>query len=144
MPKSLLKILFQYCVAITFFSPPVLQSKNFHIPGEKARSTNFHAFVGGDIHVDPQTRLKKSTMLIRNGVIEKIGRNIPVPSFYREWNCSGKTIYPGLIDPYNLAGKKHFYLQQLYQFLPCKFSSILVHVYNRNYSYFFWLAHDLI
>ena len=69
-------------------------------------STNFHAFVGGDIQVDPQTRLRKSTMLIRNGVIEKIGTNIPVPSFYREWNCSGKTIYPGLIDPYNLPGKK--------------------------------------
>ena len=45
-------------------------------------------------------------MLIRNGVIEKIGPNITVPSFYREWNCSGKTIYPGLIDPYNLPGKK--------------------------------------
>lgn len=106
MPKSFLQILCQYCVAITFFSPPFLQSKNFHTPGEKAHSTNFHAFVGGDIQVDPQTRLKKSTMLIRNGVIEKIGPNIPVPSFYREWNCSGKTIYPGLIDPYNLPGKK--------------------------------------
>ncbi|HAD21069.1 MAG: hypothetical protein CMI28_03865 [Opitutae bacterium] len=106
MPKSFLQILFQYCVAITFFSPPVLQSKNFHPPGEKARSTNFHAFIGGDIQVAPQTRLAKSTMLIRNGVIEKIGPNIPVPSFYREWNCSGKTIYPGLIDPYNLPGKK--------------------------------------
>ncbi|MGB0354752.1 MAG: amidohydrolase family protein [Opitutales bacterium] len=106
MPKSLLKILFKYFVAITFFSPPVLKSEKFHAPGEKPTSTNFHAFVGGDIQVDPQTRLKKSTMLIRNGVIEKIGTNIPVPSFYREWNCSGKTIYPGLIDPYNLPGKK--------------------------------------
>ncbi|MBL6827816.1 MAG: hypothetical protein ISQ76_05070, partial [Opitutales bacterium] len=102
MPKSLLKILFKYFVAVTFFSPPVLKSENFHAPGEKPMSTNFHAFVGGDIQVDPQTRLRKSTMLIRNGVIEKIGTNIPVPSFYREWNCSGKTIYPGLIDPYNL------------------------------------------
>ena len=27
-----------------------------------------------------------------------------MPEGYREWNCTGKTIYPGFIDPYLLAG----------------------------------------
>lgn len=69
-------------------------------------STDFHAFVGGDIQIDPKTRLKNGTMLVQNGIIKKVGQNISVPSFYREWNCSGKTIYPGLIDPYKFLGKK--------------------------------------
>ena len=69
-------------------------------------STDFHAFVGGDIQIDPKTRFKNGTMLVQNGIIKKVGQNISVPSFYREWNCSGKTIYPGLIDPYKFLGKK--------------------------------------
>ena len=38
--------------------------------------------------------------------MEKAGKSFEIPSYYREWNCSGKTIYPGLIDPYLLSGKE--------------------------------------
>ena len=83
-----------------------LYSKKFHFPGEKPSDPGLHAFVGGDIQVRPDKRIKNGMLLIRDGIIEKVGRSTEIPPFYREWNCSGKTIYPGLIDPYLLSGSK--------------------------------------
>jgi imidazolonepropionase-like amidohydrolase len=77
----------------------------FPFPGKKSVGPAFHALVGGDIQINPQKRIQNATLLIHNGLIEKVGENIEVPTYYREWNCSGKSIYPGFIDPYLLFGK---------------------------------------
>ena len=50
--------------------------------------------------------LKMAYSFIQGGIIEEIGKNIEIPLFYREWNCSGKTIYPGFIDPHLLSGSE--------------------------------------
>jgi hypothetical protein len=103
MLKSFSQILFPYCIPIACFCLSAFATEKFHIPGEKPNSMTYHAFVGGDIQIDPSTRIKNAIMLVKNGYIESVGNNIVVPPYYREWNCSGKTIYPGLIDPYKLA-----------------------------------------
>ena len=98
------------CLRILSFFILLVQSvhsENFPFPGEKPSDPGFHAFVGGDIQVSPNQRIKNGILLIKDGKIEKIGTNITYPNFYQEWNCSGKTIYPGLIDPYLLTGEKN-------------------------------------
>ena len=69
-------------------------------PGEKPYGNTSHALYGGKIHISPEETLKVGTILIRNGLIEKTGELLEIPPGYREWNCSGKTIYAGFIDPY--------------------------------------------
>ncbi len=98
------------CLRILSFFILLVQSvhsENFPFPGEKPSDPGLHAFVGGDIQVSPNQRIKNGILLIKDGKIEKIGTNITYPNFYQEWNCSGKTIYPGLIDPYLLTGEKN-------------------------------------
>ncbi|MAL86683.1 MAG: hypothetical protein CMI23_10065 [Opitutae bacterium] len=69
-------------------------------PGEKPYGNTSHALYGAKIHISPEETLKVGTILIRNGLIEKTGEHLEIPPGYREWNCSGKTIYAGFIDPY--------------------------------------------
>ena len=106
MVNSQPKILFICLGNLILFCSQSLNSKDFPFPGEKPLDPGFHAFVGGDIQVNPDERIKDGILLIQGGIIEEIGKNIEIPSFYREWNCSGKTIYPGFIDPYLLSGSE--------------------------------------
>ena len=66
----------------------------------------YHAFWGGDIQVSPDLKIRDGILFVKDGKIEKVAKNIEISPLYREWNCSGKTIYPGLIDPYILTGKE--------------------------------------
>ncbi len=76
--------------------------QRFPFPGEKPLSTGYHFLFGATIHIDPYNILENASLVIKNGTIEKIGKNITIPSGYREWNCTDKTIYAGFIDPYFL------------------------------------------
>ncbi len=39
-------------------------------------------------------------VVLRDGIIEAVGADVPVPTDARRWDLTGKTIYPGLIDAY--------------------------------------------
>jgi len=41
-------------------------------PGEKPEGLNLHALVGADVQVSPKKRIKNATLLIRDGIIEKV------------------------------------------------------------------------
>lgn len=43
------------------------------------------------------------TILIRNGLIEAVGRDIAAPADARVWDMKGTAIYAGFIDPYLIA-----------------------------------------
>ena len=97
------KIVYAYIGSFLILWGQVLLSKESSLPGEKPSDPGFHAFVGGDIQVSPDLRIKGGILLVRDGKVESVAKNLEIPSFYREWNCSGRTIYPGLIDPYILS-----------------------------------------
>ena len=42
--------------------------------------------------------IDKGTLIIRNGLIEALGTNVPVPPDARVLDLAGKTVSPGLID----------------------------------------------
>ena len=73
-------------------------------PGHRPLPHDAHALVGGTVVVKPGTELKNATIVIRNGLIEAVGRTVKPPKDARVWDAKGATIYAGLIEPYFLAG----------------------------------------
>ncbi len=69
-------------------------------PGHRPRSPGVHALVGATIHVNPSNHWKNATVVIRDGLIEAVGRDVKPPSDARIWNASNTVIYAGFIDPY--------------------------------------------
>lgn len=59
-----------------------------------------YAFTNATIFQDYQTRLDSATLVIRKGKVEACGKSVAVPNDAVVVDCSGKTIYPGLIDVY--------------------------------------------
>jgi len=43
-------------------------------------------------------RLEKATVIIRNGIIEAVGPNVPIPADAQVIDCKDLTIYPGMVD----------------------------------------------
>ena len=69
-------------------------------PGNRAVPLGVHALVGGKVVVKPGQTLDSATVLIRDGLIEKVGVDVVVPPEARVWDMKGMTIYAGFIDPY--------------------------------------------
>ena len=69
-------------------------------PGHRPRSPGVHALVGATIHVNPSNHWNNATVVIRDGLIEAVGRDVKPPSDARIWNASNTVIYAGFIDPY--------------------------------------------
>lgn len=56
------------------------------------------AFNNARIVVSPTQTLEKATLVIRNGYIEAVGINVPIPPDAVLMNMNGKTLYPSFID----------------------------------------------
>jgi imidazolonepropionase-like amidohydrolase len=69
-------------------------------PGNRAIPLGVHALVGGKVVVKPDVVLDSATVLIRDGLIEKVGADVTPPPDARVWDMKGLTIYAGFIDPY--------------------------------------------
>ena len=64
----------------------------------------YFAFTNATIVKDGQSTLKNATLIIRKGKIVSVGTNVSVPKEAVVVNCSGKFIYPSLIDIYSDYG----------------------------------------
>jgi imidazolonepropionase-like amidohydrolase len=73
-------------------------------PGNRAVPPGVHALVGGRVVVKPGVALDSATVLIRDGLIERVGTNVAAPPDARVWDMKGLTIYAGFIDPYLSLG----------------------------------------
>jgi N-acetylglucosamine-6-phosphate deacetylase len=58
-----------------------------------------HALVGADVVTEPGTRLEKATIILRDGRIESIGVDAPIPADARLWPMQDQIIYAGFIEP---------------------------------------------
>ena len=73
-------------------------------PGNRAVPLGIHALTGGKVVVKPGEVLESGTVLIRDGLIEKVGTNVVIPADARVWDMKVQTIYAGFIDPYLTLG----------------------------------------
>ena len=68
------------------------------VTGIRDNGTGFHALVGARVVTAPGQVLDGATIVIRNGLIQRVGRNMQPPAGARVWDLDGLTIYPGFID----------------------------------------------
>jgi imidazolonepropionase-like amidohydrolase len=73
--------------------------------GIRKNTPAVHALKNLTIIPSPGKKIEKGTIIIRNGVIQAVGANVPVPADAREWDCTGMTAYAGLIDLYSEYGQ---------------------------------------
>ncbi|MDB6121784.1 MAG: amidohydrolase [Pedosphaera sp.] len=69
-------------------------------PGFRPVPPGVHALVDAKVVVKPGETLDSATIIIRDGYIEQVGKDITPPADARVWNMKGMTIYAGFIDPY--------------------------------------------
>ncbi len=69
-------------------------------PGFRPLPLGVHALVGGNVVVKPGEALDAGTIIIRDGFIQAVGTNTPIPADARVWDMKGATIYAGFIEPY--------------------------------------------
>jgi len=73
-------------------------------PGFRPLPLGVHALVGGKVVSKPGEVIEGGTILIRDGFIKAVGKDIPPPPDARVWDMKGTTIYAGFIDPYLVLG----------------------------------------
>jgi imidazolonepropionase-like amidohydrolase len=74
------------------------------VAGIKHNMPAVHALTGARIVTAPGKEIKRGTVVIRDGLIEAVGASVKVPKDARVWDLEGKSIYPGLIEPYAQVG----------------------------------------
>ena len=73
-------------------------------PGFHPVPLGVHALVGGKIVTKPGEMLDDATIVIRDGLIKAVGKDVTPPPDARVWDMKGTTIYAGFIDPYLVLG----------------------------------------
>src|SRR6266851_606585 len=73
-------------------------------PGFRPLPLGVHALVGGNIVIKPGEVLEGGTVVIRDGFIKAVGKEVGPPADARVWDMKGTTIYAGFIDPYLALG----------------------------------------
>jgi len=69
-------------------------------PGFRPVPLGSHALVGGKVIIKPGEVLDSGTILIRDGLIKAVGKDVAAPPDARIWDMKGTVIYAGFIDPY--------------------------------------------
>ena len=73
-------------------------SRTEPVTGLRDNGTGFHALVGARVVTAPGQVLENATIVIRNGLITAVGRDLKAPAGARVWDLAGQTIYAGFID----------------------------------------------
>ncbi len=74
------------------------------VQGIVENPSRWHALTHATVLVDPGASLTNATVIIRDGLIVAVGEDLAVPAGAREWDLSGATVLPGLIDAVSNLG----------------------------------------
>jgi imidazolonepropionase-like amidohydrolase len=84
-------------VAMTF-SLWCKAQESFPQNGAHDQRTGRYAFTNATIVSDPQTTITNGTLIIENGIIKEVGKQVKIPNGTVTIDLKGKYIYPSLID----------------------------------------------
>src|SRR5262249_41269963 len=73
-------------------------------PGFRPQPLGVHALVGGKVVTKPGEVIEDATIVIRDGYLQAVGKDVQPPADARVWDMKGLTIYAGFIEPYFTAG----------------------------------------
>ena len=68
--------------------------------GVKTTKNTVVAFQNATIYVTPQKKIKKGTLLIKDGKVVAVGKKVQIPTGTKIIDVKGNTIYPSFIDMY--------------------------------------------
>jgi len=85
-------------------TPGVALASEIQPPGFRPAPLGVHALVGGKIVVKPGEVLESGTIILRDGFIKAVGKDVSPPPDARVWDMKGMTIYAGFIDAYLILG----------------------------------------
>lgn len=77
-----------------------LSAAEFLPPGFRPIPTGTHVLTGANVIPKPGQSINPGTVVIRDGLIVAVGKDIPAPKEARVWDLKGLTVYAGLIDAY--------------------------------------------
>ena len=69
-------------------------------PGFRPLPLGVHALVGAKVVTKPGESIDGGTIVIRDGIIRAVGKDVTVPDDARVWDMKGLVIYAGFIDAY--------------------------------------------
>ena len=82
----------------------LLAQETFPINGVEDNRENYYAFFNANIVVDYNTTVENGTLIIKNGKIISVGKDINIPNGVRKFDLNGNFIYPSFIDLYSDYG----------------------------------------
>ncbi|MFC1583410.1 amidohydrolase family protein [Candidatus Neomarinimicrobiota bacterium] len=80
--------------------PWSLQGQVRPVDGLHEYTPRVYALTGATIHLEPGKEIPRGTVVIRDGLIEAVGRDAAVPPDAQVIPLEGKIIYPGFIESY--------------------------------------------
>jgi imidazolonepropionase-like amidohydrolase len=91
-PRRLLFNLFAL-LSLSAFAADILP------PGHRPLPHGTHALAGGKVVVKPGEVVEGATIIVRDGFIQAVGKDLNPPPDARVWDLKGTTIYAGFVDP---------------------------------------------
>ncbi len=88
-----MRILFLY-----FYLFSLIFNQTEPVDGLRENPPRVWALTHAKVHIEPSSVLEDATIVIRDGLIENVGRDIRIPNDATVLDLTGKTIYPGFID----------------------------------------------
>ncbi|MDO1501143.1 amidohydrolase family protein [Winogradskyella maritima] len=101
MTKFYLKLLLVLC-SFSLFGQDYFPSNS----GVIAKNTNYTALTNAKIYVSPTEIISNGTLLIKDGKVVSVGKNVSIPQNSTRVDLTGKTIYPSFIDIFTEFGVK--------------------------------------
>ena len=84
-------------ILISFFTLLLLVSVNAEAQTPKGKEVTA-ALTKGTVYTITKGTIEDCTVIVRDGKVESVGKDIPIPSDAEIIDCSGLRIYPGMID----------------------------------------------
>ena len=103
-PICMQKIKFFCCLLISSASLQLTAQTTYPVNDVANPKEGCYAFTNATIVKDAQTTLQNATLVIRQGKIESVSIGVLVPKDAVVVDCSGKYIYPSLIDAFTAYG----------------------------------------
>lgn len=94
--NRLLRSLVQLALISTILPP--LAAAEFLPPGHRPKPLGIHALTNATVIPQPGESLNNATIVIRDGKIESVGKDVAIPADARVHDLTGCTIYAGFID----------------------------------------------
>ncbi len=96
-------------ISLIIFLVPlcILRAQTQQVVGLRDNTPVVFAFENARIYASSGNIVHEGTVVVRDGIIEKVGKNVSIPDDAWVYDLKGKNIYPGFIEIYSDIGLPH-------------------------------------